>query len=242
VPARKLPVSRRLAFDQLALVETLAIGCHAVARSGLRSAEWCLILSAGPIGLATPQFARPSGARVIVFDLNAARLDFCRRVMGAEHTPAPSERLEPEPRDLTGGHLPGVVIDATGHSGSVSAAFGLVAPAGRLVFVGVTAEEVRFRHPVFHRPGGTLLCSRNARPGDLTRIIGLIEQGRIDTRPWVTHRTAFDELIDAFPPDTRPETGVVKAVVTVGGQRPTRGFLVRAVASPTDHPTRTPRP
>ena len=39
VPARKLHVSRKLAFEQLALVETLAIGCHAVNRSGLQSAR-----------------------------------------------------------------------------------------------------------------------------------------------------------------------------------------------------------
>src|SRR5436853_4682668 len=53
LPARKLHVSRSLSFEQLALVETLAIGCHAVARSSLRSDDSCLIIGAGPIGLAT---------------------------------------------------------------------------------------------------------------------------------------------------------------------------------------------
>src|SRR6187200_2577531 len=33
VPARKLHISRKLTFEQLALVETLAIGCHAIYRS-----------------------------------------------------------------------------------------------------------------------------------------------------------------------------------------------------------------
>src|SRR4026207_1517690 len=51
VPARKLHASARLTFDQLALVETLAIGCHAVSRSGLTGDETCLIIGAGPIGL-----------------------------------------------------------------------------------------------------------------------------------------------------------------------------------------------
>src|SRR5436190_19820134 len=51
VPARKLHISRKLRFEQLALVETLAIGCHAVDRSGLKSGESCLIIGAGPIGL-----------------------------------------------------------------------------------------------------------------------------------------------------------------------------------------------
>ena len=43
--------------------------------------------------------------------------------------------------------------------------------AGRLVFVGITTDEVKFRHPVFHKPEGTLLCSRNALSDDFTRII-----------------------------------------------------------------------
>src|SRR5262249_32356909 len=135
---------------------------------------------------------------------------------GVQHTLKLSENLEKDLRDLTDGHLPDAVIDATGHSGSMSSAFGYVTHGGRLGFVGLTTDEVRFRHPALHKAHGTLLCSRNALPGDFTRIIGLIEEGRLDTRPWITHRAAFDDLIDLFPSYTRPETGVIKAVVEVG--------------------------
>ncbi|HQU45274.1 MAG TPA: zinc-binding alcohol dehydrogenase family protein [Pirellulales bacterium] len=216
VPARKLHVSRKLAFEQLALVETLAIGCHAVDRAALKAEESCLIVGAGPIGLATLEFAKLTGAKIIMLDVNAGRLEFCRRVMGVEYTLPMSDALEPQLRELTDGHLPDVVIDATGNSGSMSNAFGLIAHAGRLVFVGITTDEVHFRHPVFHRPEGTLLCSRNALSKDFARIIRLIEEGRLDTGPWITHRTAFDELIEVFPTYTRPESGVIKAVVEVG--------------------------
>lgn len=215
VPARKLHVSRVLTFDQLALVETLAIGCHAVDRAALQAQESCLIVGAGPIGLSTLEFAKLTGAKIIVLDVNDQRLDFCRAVMGVRHTLKPSDKLEQDLRDLTDGHLPDVVIDATGSAASMSNAFGLVAHAGRLVYVGITTDEVKFRHPVFHRPEGTLLCSRNALSRDFTRIVGLIEDGRIDTKPWITHRATFDELIDVFPSYTRPETGVIKAVVSI---------------------------
>lgn len=215
VPARKLHISRTLSFEQLALVETLAIGCHAVDRSGLKAEESCLIVGAGPIGLATLEFAKLTGAKIIMLDVNAGRLEFCRRVMGIKHTLLASDKLEVELRDLTDGHLPDVVIDATGNSASMSNAFGLITHAGRLVFVGITTDEVHFRHPMFHRPEGTLLCSRNALSRDFARIIELIEAGRLDTGPWITHRTRFDELIEAFPSYTRPETGVIKAVVEV---------------------------
>jgi alcohol dehydrogenase len=216
VPARKLHVSRKLAFDQLALVETLAIGCHAVQRAALQPDEICLIIGAGPIGLATLEFVKLAGVQIVMLDVNEQRLEFCRRVMGVEYTVKLSDKVENDLRERTYGHLPDVVIDATGSHVSMSNAFGYVAHGGRLVFVGITTEEVKFRHPVFHKPEGTLLCSRNALPQDFTRIIGLIEEGRLDTRPWITHRSAFEELIDVFPSYTRPETGVIKAIVEVG--------------------------
>jgi 2-desacetyl-2-hydroxyethyl bacteriochlorophyllide A dehydrogenase len=216
VPARKLHISRKLTFEQLALVETLAIGCHAVDRAAIGPDESCLIIGAGPIGLATLEFAKLTGAKVIVLDVNEGRLDFCKRVMGAPHTVQLSDKVEQQLRELTDGHMPDVVVDATGNQGSMSNAFGLIAHGGRLVFVGITTDEVRFRHPIFHRPEGTLLCSRNALSKDFARIIRLIEDGAIDTRPWITHRTPFEGLVDVFPSYTRPETGVIKAVVEVG--------------------------
>jgi alcohol dehydrogenase len=97
----------------------------------------------------------------------------------------------------------------------MSNAFGYVAPTGRLVYVGITTKEVAFKHTIFHRPEGTLLCSRNALPRDFTRIISLIETGQIDTRPWITHRTGFSELAGVFESYTRAETGVIKAIVEV---------------------------
>jgi 2-desacetyl-2-hydroxyethyl bacteriochlorophyllide A dehydrogenase len=218
VPARKLHISRKLTFEQLALVETLAIGCHATYRGAPQSGEACLIIGAGPIGLATLEFVKLTGATVVMMDVNQGRLDFCRRVMGVQHTVllTPGGDTEGTLWAACDGHLPDVVIDATGNSGSMSNAFSLIAHAGRLVFVGITTDEVKFTHPVFHRPEGTLLCSRNARSKDFTDIIRLIEDGRIDTGPWITHRARFEELVDVFPSYTKPETGVIKAVVEVG--------------------------
>jgi alcohol dehydrogenase len=215
LPARKLHISKTLTFEQLALVETLAIGCHATNRAAPQPEEWCLVIGAGPIGLATLEFVKLTGCKILVLDVNEARLDFCRRVLGVEHTLKLSEKIENDLRDRSEGHLPDVVIDATGSSASMSSAFGYVAQGGRLVYVGITADEIRFRHAVFHKAEGTLLCSRNALPGDFSRIIGLIEERKIDTRPWITHRATFEEVIDVFPSYTRPETGVVKAMIRV---------------------------
>jgi alcohol dehydrogenase len=84
------------------------------------------------------------------------------------------------------------------------------------VYVGITQAELQFPHAlIMHRRELTLLASRNALSKDFTRIIGLIEEGRIDTRPWITHHAEFDGMIAEFPKWLRPESGVIKAVVEI---------------------------
>jgi alcohol dehydrogenase len=214
IPARKLHPGRTLSYEQLALVETLAIGAHAVSRSGLEPGQSCLLIGAGPIGLATLQFIRLAGGRPLVVDRVASRLEFCRQLGVRDVLPAGDDLAE-RVRELNGGMLPEVVIDATGNPHSMSAALGLIAHGGKVVYVGLTGEEIRFRHSDFHRVEGTLLCSRNALPDDFRRIIELIGAGRIDTRPWMTHRCRLDELPEAMPGYLQPDSGVVKAIVEV---------------------------
>lgn len=217
VPARKLHLSTKLSLDQLALVETLAIGCHAVNRGNPQSGESVLVIGAGPIGLSTLEFVKLSGAKSIVLDLNEQRLRFCKETMGVDHTvlsTGDGRELETL-KELTGGQLPTVVIDATGSNKSMSNALNYVGFAGKLVYVGITTSEISFLHPLMHRREMTVMGSRNALPPDFRRIIQLIEDGRIDTRPWITHRTEFADLIQNFPSYTKPETGVIKALVSV---------------------------
>jgi 2-desacetyl-2-hydroxyethyl bacteriochlorophyllide A dehydrogenase len=217
VPARKLHVSRKLTAEQLALVETLAIGCHAVARGKPQAGENVLVIGAGPIGLSTIEFIKLTSAKITVLDMNEKRLAFCTQTMGVDHVVrAKGDGAELEAiMAITEGALFPLVVDATGSNKSMSNALNYVAHTGKLVFVGITTDEVHFPHPLMHRREMTLLASRNALPADFSRIIGLIEDGRIDTRPWITHRTPFDEMIGNFPSYTKPETGVIKAIVEV---------------------------
>src|SRR5262245_61727255 len=216
LPARKLHVSTNLTLEQLALVETLAIGCHAVARGNCRPDEVVLVIGAGPIGLSAIEFVKLAGSRTIVFDVNEQRLAFCRDTMGVEtiHVPGNGSELE-RLKEATSGRLAHVVIDATGNNKSMSQALQYVGFAGRLVFVGITTQEVGFGHPLMHRREMTLLASRNALPGDFTRIIRLIEEGQIDTRPWFTHEAGCGERSGEVPRWRRPETRVIKAIVHV---------------------------
>ena len=217
IRADKLHSSKSLDYEQLALVETLAIGCHATDRSAPESNEHVLVIGAGPIGLATLEFTRLTGATITVMDRVQSRLDFCRKTYGIENTvqfKGDGSELE-EIKSITGGDLYSVVTDATGSNHSMSNALNYVAQTGKLVYVGISTQEVSFNHPTMHRPEMTLLASRNAMPGDFKRIIGLIEDGTIDTDPWITHRTSFDTVIEEFETFTQPESGVIKAIIAV---------------------------
>jgi 2-desacetyl-2-hydroxyethyl bacteriochlorophyllide A dehydrogenase len=213
VPLSKLHRSETLSWEQLALVETLGIGAHAVDRAGLEAGEFALVIGAGPIGLSVTQFAQLAGARVIVLDVNDARLDFCRRQLGVEHTLPAGDAVTDELRLLTGGDMPTAVFDATGNPESMRRAFDLVAHGGRLVLVGLCQADISFHDPDFHRREMTLLSSRNSTSRDFQRIIRLLEEGRIDMTPWITHRVGCEAMPEAFPGWLDPASRVVKAVV-----------------------------
>ncbi|MCO6457736.1 MAG: zinc-binding alcohol dehydrogenase family protein [Pirellulaceae bacterium] len=217
VRADKLHVSRQLSYEQLALVETLAIGCHANDRGAPVEGEHVLIIGAGPIGLATLEFTRLTGAVISVMDMVPSRLEFVRRTYGIEHTVlfrGDGGEVE-QMREITGGAMYDLVTDATGNNRSMGHAVNYVAHTGTLVYVGITTDEISFPHPALHRREMTIKGSRNAMPGDFARIIRLIENGTINTTPWITHRTPFDEVVRDFESYTRPESGVIKAIVEV---------------------------
>ncbi len=215
IRADKLHTSAKLSFEQLALAETLAIGCHACDRGAPQRDDQVLIIGAGPIGLAALEFVRLTGAIITVMDMVQSRLDFCRETYGVPHTIRFSDNGSEvdQMRDITDGDKYAVVIDATGHHGSMSGALAYVAHTGTLVYVGITTAELTFPHPALHKPEMTIKGSRNALPSDFARIIRLIEDGTINTNPWITHRTSFDGVIDQFESFTRPESGVIKAIV-----------------------------
>ncbi len=201
VPLALLHKSDQLSLDELALVETLGIGAHAVERGGVRLGEKALVVGAGPIGLATMQFALLAGADVHVVEPSAARRDFVARF-------GVTASAEPD------GTLLDVVFDATGNAAVMAASLRHVAHGGRLVFVGLTLDAVAIDDPMFHRREVTLLASRNSC-NDFPRIMRLIEEGRIDALSWITHRMPLAQVPCEFAA-LRDTPGLVKAMIEVG--------------------------
>jgi alcohol dehydrogenase len=178
-----------------------------------------LIIGAGPIGLSALEFVKISRARPLVMDVNETRLGFVRERMGVpDILLARGDETDVKAlAGLTGGQLADVVIDATGSAKSMARSLEFASFAGRVVYVGITQQNLEFPHAtVMHRRELTLLASRNALSPDFPRIIQLIEKGEIDTRPWITHHAALGEVPAVFPAWLKPESGVIKAVVEIG--------------------------
>lgn len=213
LPADKLHPAEGLSYEQLALVETLGIGCHAVNRVCPHADETVLVLGAGHIGLSVMEFVRLTGAKLHVIEPDETRREFVSQNFPKAKVHAP---LEPDAFfQHNEGRGADIVFDATGNADSMARSFEYAAFAGALVWVGITAKTVPFDDALFHRRELTLLASRNAIPSDFNRILRLMKEGHLDTTPWVTHRATFDEAAKKFASWSKPGSGVVKAIVTV---------------------------
>ena len=214
VPAHKLHPSNDLTCDQLALVEMLGIGSHAVSRGQVGAKENVLIVGAGPIGLSVLEFVKLTGAAIFVIEPNERRRDFVRQNYGIDKV---FGTLEPADfSEQTRGRLAQVVFDATGNAACMSRALEYAGFAGRVVFVGITTDPIPLNDALFHRRELTLLATRNAVAADFTRILSLIREGQIQTDAWITHRASFAETPRVFPEWLKPDSGLVKAVIQMG--------------------------
>ena len=200
VPIDLLHKSERLSLDQLALVETLGIGAHAVRRSQLRAGEEVLVVGAGPIGLAVSQFATAIGAKVAVIEINDRRRQFAQK-LGVEALPTPD------------GRVADVVFDATGSATVMANSMNYVAPGGRLVFAGLTRDAVQIDDALLHRREITIYASRNSC-GQFPSIIRMLEEDKINTDPWITDRISLGE-VPAKLNGLATKSGMMKAVVEV---------------------------
>jgi threonine dehydrogenase-like Zn-dependent dehydrogenase len=214
VPTTKLHRTGKATLDQLALVEMLCIGQHAVNRSFASPTDRALILGTGPIGLSVLTFLQNRTQNVAVADISETRLEFCREAFGIEETilVEPGQSLEPSVRDAFGGELPDLLFDATGNRDSMASTFDLAAHGARIVFVGLFQGEVRFDDPNFHRRELTLLASRNATAKEFGEVISAIETRAIDTSAWVTHRMALADVPAEFP-KTIADPSLRKAII-----------------------------
>jgi 2-desacetyl-2-hydroxyethyl bacteriochlorophyllide A dehydrogenase len=216
VPARTLLHGENLSYDELALVEPLAIGAHGVRRAGVEVGEYVLVIGAGPIGLGTMEFARIAGAKVIALDINSNRLDFCKDKLGvADVINAITDDVLSKLKEITNGDMPTVVIDATGNLKAINNAFQYMAHGARFVLIGLQKGDISFNHPEFHKREATLMSSRNATKEDFAHVITSMKAGLVKPANYITHEVAFDNVAQEFAGWLDPVNGVIKAMVSI---------------------------
>lgn len=214
VPTSALLHGGDMSFDELALVEPLAIGAHGIRRAAVRSGEFVLVIGAGPIGLGIMEFGRIAGGQVIAMDVNDTRLNFCKDKLKVQHTINPlNDDVLQRLKEITNGDMPTVVIDATGNQKAINSAFFYMAHGARYVLVGLQKGELIVSHPEFHKREGTLMSSRNATQEDFDHVMMCMRNKLVDPATYITHRVQFNEVKDHFKSWLDPKNGVIKAMI-----------------------------
>lgn len=214
LPIDALFKNTSLDLDALALLEPLAIGAHGIKRAQIQPNEYVLIVGAGPIGLGAAAMASIAGAQVIILDMNQNRLDFAKEKL---HIPLSINPNQEDAlivlKEITQGHMPRVVIDATGYKKAIENSFQYISHGGNYVLIGLQLGEISFSHPEFHKREATLMSSRNATREDFQWVADSMSQNLLDPALFITHRIAFKEIIDEFPEIMNPSKGVIKAMI-----------------------------
>lgn len=198
LPWEKLLISENLNKEQLALVEPLSVGFHAVARGQVTDIDTVLVLGCGMIGAGAIIRAGLRGARVIAVDLDDEKLKVAEK-LGARYTINAGEQdLHKALLDLTEGEGPDVVIEAVGSPVTYVTAVEEVAFTGRVVYIGYAKNEVAFSTKLFVQKELDIRGSRNALPEDFRAVMQYMESGRLPVDELISQKLRPEEVAVAM--------------------------------------------
>lgn len=211
MPAGNLYLAGGISLRDAAMVEFLAIGAHAVARTGPKFGDQVLVVGAGPIGLGVALFAKIAGARVTIVDAapdkREAAADLRFVVDDPDGIALKIAQRRPGGFDS--------VFDATGSIKAMNASILHTRNGGNYTLVGVIRGDLVFPDSEVHRRELTIRASRNAQKADFDHVMASMRAGKIPTDKLATHATTLDRVSADMPVWAHDRTGVIKAIVTV---------------------------
>lgn len=213
VPEEKIVPVEGLNYNQIAMIEPLAISEHAFSRAQAKENEKVIVSGVGPIGMGIIIMAKYRGASVIAIDMNQERLNFAKDILGADWILQPSESLSEDIAQITNGEMATKIWDATGHPGSMNNTVNLLANGGSIVFVGLHKENIDMVDIEFHKREATLLASRAAYYEDFKTVIEMIQSGFFNPENLITSIFTFDEFPNKFE-DFTQDGSQIKGIVT----------------------------
>lgn len=199
------PVPDSISDDAAALLEPLSVAITTMRKAGIVPGSSILIAGAGPIGVICAQAARAFGAsRIVVSDLVAARRE---RVLEFGAT----EVLDPMVDDVAAlDPKVDAFVDASGAAPAVVSGIKAVGPAGKVVLVGMGADEVAL--PVGYLQNWEITVTGVFRYTDTwPAAIHLVTSGAVDLDALVTGRYDLEHVGDALDSDTDPAS--LKSIV-----------------------------
>ena len=216
LPERNLTSAEGLSLDEAATVEFLAIGAHAVRRSGVGAGDHALVVGAGPIGLGAAIFAQIAGANVTLVDRDVERLQLASSAAGIVNTIAADADVAAKVMSASNQNGFDAVFDATGNRTSMEHSFSYVAHGGTYVLVGLIKDDITFADSEFHKREMTLMASRNATSVDFDHVISAIKLKKVEIANLLTHRTSLADIHRDLPHWATNKKGLIKALVEIG--------------------------
>ena len=181
-----------------AQVEPATVALHAVRHSGMRLGDSVVIQGAGPIGLATMQWARLAGARsVIVIEPDDRRRELAVE-LGAHVALSPGGADENQIRDLTQGLGADVVFECVGHSDSIQHAVDRCRRGGSVSLIGLAESAATIQPATWLIKEISLTAALAYLHEEFEMAMSMIADGRFQTRPLHTSTVSLSKLSETF--------------------------------------------
>jgi threonine dehydrogenase-like Zn-dependent dehydrogenase len=182
-----------LPFEELALVEPLTVGFHAVARGSVVSSDIVAIFGCGGVGLGAIAGSAFRGARTIAVDVDNAKLEVARLAGATDLINTARQDVRTALGDLTEGRGPDVIIEAVGLVDTFQLAVEEVAYTGRVVYIGYAKEQVAYETKLFVQKELDIRGSRNALPEDFRQVMAMLDAGRFPVDKAISRIVSLDE-------------------------------------------------
>jgi 2-desacetyl-2-hydroxyethyl bacteriochlorophyllide A dehydrogenase len=178
--------------------DVMGTGYHAVAHSGMQEGDTVAVLGLGPVGLCAVQAALAGGAtQVFAVDSVEQRLDLAAQ-FGATPVHLTEGNVKAEVRGATEGRGADVVVEAVGHPAAVDSAISLARSAGTVSGIGVQVGKSEVNLGLAWLKGLDLRLGQANVIAHVDRVLALLDSGKLDPTPLVTHHMKLDEAVEAY--------------------------------------------